>query len=109
MAPDDSSAPPRSTRSPRARRRLRPTPGVLVHAERVNAAEPFRHLSRVSEKGRKPLRMAAEALLDSASEQYLLHLTAALLSVLAGRFLLDPTPHPLAARSDAEAEASTSL
>lgn len=34
---------------------------------------------------------------------------AALLSVVAGRFLLDPSPHPLAARSEAEAEASTSL
>jgi NhaA family Na+:H+ antiporter len=33
---------------------------------------------------------------------------AALLSVLAGRFLLAARPHPLAARSEAEAEASTS-
>jgi Na+:H+ antiporter, NhaA family len=34
---------------------------------------------------------------------------AAVLSVLAGRFLLHPTPHPLAARSAVEAERSASL
>jgi NhaA family Na+:H+ antiporter len=34
---------------------------------------------------------------------------AALLTVVAGHLLLDPSPHPLAARSESEAEASTSL